>query len=92
VHKPLAEEVLHKIVQAGLEVRQGGNPRHTVACGLLATLTWWTTQGQSMRLTPSMIESTLDSLRKRGIGQKEPIQEPPAASPQTFWTTESPSV
>jgi hypothetical protein len=38
VHKPLAQEALQKIVQAGLEVRKGGNPRHTVACELLVQL------------------------------------------------------
>jgi hypothetical protein len=87
---PLPEEVLRKIIQAGLEVRKGGNPRHTVACRLLATLTWWTIQGQPMKLTPSLVESTLETLRKYGIGQKEPTQEPPATPPQTFWTTELP--
>ena len=92
VHKPLSQEVLHKIVQVGLEVRKGGNPRHTVACGLLATLTWCNLQGKAMKLTPSLVESTLDTLRACGIRQKEPTQERPATSTQTFWTTETPSV
>jgi hypothetical protein len=84
VNKPLSQEAVHNIVQAGLEVRQGGNPRHKVACGLLATLTWWNIQGQAIKLTPSLIESTLDTLRKYGIGDKEPTEEPPATPPQTF--------
>jgi hypothetical protein len=89
---PLPEEVLHTIVQAGIEVRSGGNPRHTVACGLLATLTSWNLQGQIIKLTPSLVESTLDTLRKYGIGEKEPTQESPATPSQTFWTMEPPSV
>jgi hypothetical protein len=92
VLKPLSQEALQKIVQAGIEVRRGGNPRHTVACGLLATLTWWTIQGQPMKLTPNLVESTLDTLRKYGIGQKEPTQEPPATPLHTFRLIEPPPV
>ncbi len=91
VSNSLPEEALRKIVQAGLEVRQGGNPRHKVACGLLATLTWWNIQGQAIKLTSSLVESTLDTLRKYGIGEKEPIQELTETPSQTFWTIEPPS-
>jgi hypothetical protein len=91
VNKPLSQEALHKIVQAGLEVRKGGNPRHKIACGLLATLSWWNVQGQAIRLTPSLIERTLESLRKRGIRQQElPTVEPTSPS-ETHWLREPPS-
>jgi hypothetical protein len=65
---PLSEDVLHGIIQAGLEVRTGGNPRHTIACELFATLPWRNIQGQAIKLTPSLVASTLETLRKYDIG------------------------
>jgi hypothetical protein len=88
---PLPEEALYAIIQEGLQARKGGNPRHKIACGLLATLPWWNVQGEAIKLTPSLVESTLETLRKRDIRQEEPpTKEPASSSSRTFCRIDPP--
>ncbi len=65
--KPPEGDALRRIVRAGLNARRGGNPRHMIACGLLAALPWRDRNGNTLRLTPGLVASTLDTLRKYGI-------------------------
>ena len=66
---PLSEEELHNIVREGLEDRKGGNPRHKIACGLLGMCDL-EMAGKVLGTKRSLIESTLKTLRKHGIGER----------------------
>jgi hypothetical protein len=63
----LPESELQKIIRGALGLPKGRDPRHKVACSLLATLPWVSVEGQPQRLTRSLVESTLESLKKRNI-------------------------
>jgi hypothetical protein len=67
--EPPPEHILHNVVRAGLEVSKGRNPRHKIACGLLATLRWVNIQGLTFKLNTSLVESTLKTLRKHEINE-----------------------
>jgi hypothetical protein len=69
--RPLAASTLQRIVHQGLAVPKGRNPRHTMSCALLATLRWMNHRGHTIKLTPSLIDSTLETLRKYGITWQE---------------------
>ncbi len=69
---PLSREALVEIARKGLEERRGGNPRHKVACALLAALPWYNIRGHPMTLRPTTVESTLKTLRKHAIGPEKP--------------------
>jgi hypothetical protein len=68
---PLAPTTLQRIVQKVLAGRKGRNPLHELTCALLATFRWVNRHGEPLKLTPSLVDSTLDTLRKRGITWKE---------------------
>jgi len=65
--EPLSNQTLRKIVEEGLAVRRGGDPRHKIACGLLGRVEL-VIRGTVLRTSLSLIESTLKTLRKHGIG------------------------
>jgi hypothetical protein len=69
--RPLAPTTLRGIVQRGLAVPKGRNPRHAMTCALLATLRWMNHRGHMIKLTPSLMDSTLETLRKYGIIWRE---------------------
>jgi len=66
--EPLSDGVLQEIVREAFDERRGGNPRRKVACGLLATLPWRDRHGNTVTLNTSLLENTLDTLAKQGIG------------------------
>ncbi len=61
-------ERLREIARLGLSQRRRGNPRHKIACELLATLRFDTPARVPLKLTGSLVHHTLESLKKRGIG------------------------
>jgi len=67
--EPLSNQTLRKMVLEGLAVRRGGDPRHKIACGLLGSVDL-VMRGTVLRTSPSLIESTLKTLRKHGIGER----------------------
>jgi hypothetical protein len=70
--KPITDAKLVEVVRDAFDVRPGGNPRHRLACGLFATLVWTTVEGQELKLTQSLVESTLETLAKHRIGSAGP--------------------
>lgn len=63
----LSKGTLLAIARMGLEERKGGNPRHKIACALLATLPWHNIRGRSLNVSASLADSTLETLRKHGF-------------------------
>jgi hypothetical protein len=61
------QDRVQDIARAGLSVPAGRNPRHKVACALLATLPWYNLAGHPLKLRPTLVKSTVETLRKRGI-------------------------
>jgi hypothetical protein len=70
IERPVLEQKkLAQIARAGLTEPKGRNPSDRVARELIAALPWYTAQDATLKLTPSGIKSTLETLRKKGIGK-----------------------
>ena len=65
---PLNQSRITEAVRKALGLAKGRQPRHALACGLLATLPFVDARGRAVRLTAQLIDTTLESLRKEGIG------------------------
>lgn len=66
--QPLPQDRLQSISLKALAERKRGNPRHRLACELLGTLTWFTPKGIAHKLSPSLVHSTVKTLRKHKVG------------------------
>jgi len=64
---PLCGPDLSRIARDGLKVPKRRDPRHKVACALFATLPWVDIHGNPQRLTAQLVDSTLDTLKRRGL-------------------------